>query len=192
MTLVERLRSRESTSAKHLVAPGPADEEIDAVLRAAVAVPEHGAIRPWRFLLVREDGQQRLSDVFVEDLLRERPDASAAEVDKRRAAPLRSPLLIVVAAEVREDHPKTPPVEQVVSAGLAAYVIQACFADMGYGAVWVTGPPAYSDHVKTALGLTPKDAIVGFIHVGTRGPDTPPGPKRRPDPADYVRTWPSD
>ncbi|MBB4265909.1 nitroreductase family protein [Roseospira visakhapatnamensis] len=192
MTLVERLRVRESTSAKYLVDPGPSDDDIHAVLAAAVAVPEHGAVRPWRFLVLREEGQRRLSTVFVDDLLRDQPDADAAAIAKRRAAPLRSPLLIVVAAEIRDDHPKAPPVEQVVSAGLAAYVIQACFADMGYGAVWVTGPPAYSDHVKDSLGLAPKDAIVGFIHVGTRGADAPPGPKRRPDPANHVRVWPGD
>jgi len=192
MSLVERLRRRESTSAKYLVSPGPSDEQIASVLQAAVTVPEHGAIRPWRFLLLREEGQQRLSDVFVEDLLRERPDATPDEVDKRRAAPLRAPLLIVVAAVIQEGHPKVPPIEQVVSAGACAYVIQACFADMGFGAVWVSGPPAYSEHVKETLGLAPKDAIVGFLHVGTRGPDAPPGPKRRPDPADYVRDWPGE
>jgi len=192
MSLVESLRRRESTSAKYLTAPGPSDAEIMAALDAAVAVPEHGAIRPWRFLLLRGDGQQRLSDVFVEDLLRKNPNADEAEVAKRRDAPLRSPLLIVVAAEITENHPKVPPVEQVVSAGLAAYVVQASFSDMGYGAVWVTGQPAYSEHVKAALGLAPKDAIAGFIHVGTRGPSAPPGPKKRPDAADFVREWPED
>jgi len=191
-TLVERLQVRESTSAKHLTAPGPTDDELSEVLRAAVAVPEHGAIRPWRFLIVREAGQRRLSDIFVEDLLADHPDASEQEIAKRRDGPLRSPLLIVIAASTR-DHPKVPEVEQVVAAGLSAFVIQSCFHDMGYGAVWVTGNPAYSDRVKASLGLDPADHIVGFVHVGTRGPGAHAAPqKKRPDPTDYVCEWTGD
>ncbi|MBB4286222.1 nitroreductase family protein [Roseospira goensis] len=187
-TLVERLQARQSTSAKHLTAPGPTDDELAEVFRAAVAVPEHGAIRPWRFLVVRERGQQRLSEVFVDDLLAEEPDAGEAEIAKRRDGPRRAPLLIVVAASPRA-HPKVPEVEQVVTAGLAAFVIQSCFHDMGYGAVWVTGHPAYSDRVKAALGLAPTDHIVGFIHVGTRGPEAPNRRKTRPEPDAFVSEW---
>jgi nitroreductase len=187
-TLVERLQRRESTSAKHLTDPGPTDDELAEVLRAAVAVPEHGAIRPWRFLVLREPGQRRLSEVFVADLLSQNPDAPEEEIAKRRDGPLRAPLLLVVAASPRA-HPKVPEVEQVVSAGLCAYVIQACFHDMGYGAVWVTGKPAYSDRVKGALGLEPADHIVGFVHVGTRGPEAGARPKARPDPGGFVTEW---
>lgn len=188
-TLVERLQARVSTSAKHLVAPGPSDDELAEVMRAAVAVPEHGAVRPWRFLVLREAGQRRLSEAFVADLLADQPNADEAEIAKRRDGPLRAPVLIVVASAPRP-HPKVPEIEQVVTAGLSAYVIQACFQDMGYGAVWVTGRPAYSDRVKTALGLDPADHIVGFVHVGTRGPEAGSGRKTRPDPAAFVRDWP--
>jgi nitroreductase len=188
-SLVERLQLRESTSAKHLTTPGPTDDELAEVLRAAVAVPEHGAIRPWRFLIVREEGQRRLSDVFVEDLLAGSPDAPETEIAKRRDGPLRSPLLIVVAVSPRE-HPKVPEIEQVVAGGLSAFVIQSCFHDMGYGAVWVTGNPAYSDRVKAALGLEPTDHIVGFVHVGTRGPGAQTAPrKKRPEAGDFMREW---
>ncbi|WP_153340000.1 nitroreductase family protein [Roseospira navarrensis] len=188
-TLVNRLQVRESTSAKHLTTPGPTDDELAEVMRAAVAVPEHGGIRPWRFLVVREAAQRRLSDVFVEDLLADSPDASETEIAKRRDGPLRSPLLIVVAVSPRE-HPKVPEVEQVVAGGLSAFVLQSCFHDMGYGAVWVTGNPAYSPRVKAALGLAPTDHIVGFVHVGTRGPDAPPTPRKaRPDPTAFLAEW---
>lgn len=189
-TLVERLQARRSTSAKHLTHPGPSDDDLAEVLRAAVAVPEHGAIRPWRFLLLRRAEQERLSAAFVADLLAQDPDADEAAIAKRRDGPLRSPLLIVVAARPQE-HPKVPEVEQVVTAGLAAYVIQAAFADMGYGAVWVTGPPAYSLRIKAHLGLEPADHIVGFVHVGTPDPDAPRRAKSRPDPADFILNPPA-
>ncbi|MBB4313336.1 nitroreductase family protein [Roseospira marina] len=188
-SLVQRLQVRESTSAKNLTTPGPTDDELAEVMRAAVAVPEHGAIRPWRFLMVREAGQRRLSEVFVDDLLAVDPEASETEIAKRRDGPLRSPLLIVVAVSPRA-HPKVPEIEQVVAGGLSAFVIQSCFHDMGYGAVWVTGQPSYSERVKTALGLAPTDHIIGFVHVGTRGPGASASPpKKRPEPSDYIVEW---
>ncbi len=188
--LVNRLQARQSTSAKHLSEPGPGDDEIAEVLRAAVAVPEHGAIRPWRFLILRRADQERLSEAFVADLLADTPEADETAIAKRREGPLRSPLLIIVAASPRE-HPKVPEVEQVVTAGLAAYVIQASFADMGYGAVWMTGPPAYSDRIKAHLGLETGDHIVGFVHVGTRRPDMPQRRKDRPDADAFILTPPT-
>jgi nitroreductase len=39
---------------------------------------------------------------------------------------------------------------------------------MGFGVMWKTGPAAYDDQVKAAVGLTPDDHIVAILHLGTR------------------------
>jgi len=50
---------------------------------------------------------------------------------------------------------------------LAAYAL-------GFNAMWKTGEPAYDAVVKSALGLEPDDAIVGFLYFGTEtGERTP-------------------
>jgi hypothetical protein len=41
--------------------------------------------------------------------------------------------------------------------------------------------------VKQALGLEPKDEIVGFLYFGT--PDIEVRPKRRPAATEFVREW---
>jgi nitroreductase len=58
---------------------------------------------------------------------------------------------------------------------------------LGFNSMWKTGGPAYDDGVKAALGLEAKDAIVGFMYLGTETskPDTPPRPSWR----DLVRHW---
>ena len=67
-------------------------------------------------------------------------------------------------------------------------MLHATFA-LGFNAVWKTGGPAYDDQVKVALGLQAKDAIVGFMYMGT---DTEgPGPLPRPDWREFVQTWPA-
>jgi len=60
-------------------------------------------------------------------------------------------------------------------------MLHASFA-LGFNAVWKTGGPAYDNQVKTALGLEAKDAIVGFIYIGTdaEGPGSLPRPEWQP------------
>jgi len=40
--------------------------------------------------------------------------------------------------------------------------------DLGVGAMWKTGPAAYSARVKAAVGLAPDDHIVAILHLGTK------------------------
>jgi nitroreductase len=58
---------------------------------------------------------------------------------------------------------------------------------LGYGGVLLSGQPAYDPHVKRAFGLAEKDAIVGFLYVGT--PSQERREKKRPDPAPFVAEW---
>ena len=53
--------------------------------------------------------------------------------------------------------------------------------------MWRTGGPAYDDAVKAALGLERKDAIVGFLYVGTDASE--PAPLPRTSWHDLVQHW---
>jgi nitroreductase len=78
-------------------------------------------------------------------------------------------------------------IEQVLSAGAAAQNVMLAAYALGFNSMWKTGAPAYDDEVKAALGLEAKDAIVGFMYLGTDAskPDTAPRPSWR----DLVRRW---
>ena len=54
--------------------------------------------------------------------------------------------------------------------------------------MWKTGGAAYDEEVKSAFGLKPEDALVGFLYIGT---DTEPSAARRsPERQALVRHWP--
>lgn len=190
MNAIEALLTRQSISPKYLVAPAPGREELERAFQAALTAPDHGALKPWRFLVVEGEGLEKLGDLYAEGLKHEKPEANADELDVARSKALRSPLLIVCAAALREDHPKVPPVEQIVAAGCAAQNLLLAFHAMGYGAMLVTGPRAYDAVVKEALGLKASDAIIAFMHVGKVSPERPPGKAKRPEVAHHVRFWP--
>src|SRR5262249_20991617 len=103
-----------------------------------------------------------------QSLTRREPDAPAGKLDAERKKPLRAPLVVVVAAAVKEN-PKVPDIEQVVAAGAAAQNMLVAAHALGLGGFWRTGATAYDAEVKRALGLGEHDAIVGFLFLGSVG-----------------------
>ncbi len=187
MQALEALYSRQSARAVTLSTPVPAGEDLAQILQAGMSAPDHGSLRPWRYMIIEGDARERLGDVFAEALSKRDPGADEAALDAIRSKPLRSPMIIAVCADVVEDHPKVPAIEQVVTAACAAQNVITAAHAKGYGAIMLSGWPAYDDHVKNALGLAPKDAIVTFIYMGTPNGDSPV--KERPNHIEYTSVW---
>ena len=168
-----------------LADPAPANADLDQILAAGVRAPDHGRLRPWRFLLIRGDARHRFGDVLAESLKRRKQDLSLSTLHAEHDKALRAPLIIVVAAAVR-GNTKVPAIEQIVSAGAAAQNMLVAAHALGYGGFWRTGDAAYDDHVKQSFGLTADDEIVGFLYLGHI--ETPGRPKT-PDPVGVVDEW---
>lgn len=184
MDAIEALTRR--VSAGPLADPAPTDAELATLLAAATRAPDHGRLRPWRFLVVRGDARLALGERLVAAQRRRDPQTPEAQLERERAKPLRAPLILVVAARIDHAH-KIPAIEQVLSAGAAAQnVMLAAFA-LGYGCAWKTGEPAYDDDIKAAFGLAPGDAIVGFLYLGTNAKPLLPPPAL--DAAQFVSEW---
>ncbi len=169
-----------------LAEPAPDAETERRILAAALRAPDHGRIRPWRFIVVRGLAREQLGEAFAQSLKRRNPDAPPAAFERERLKAFRAPLVVIVAAKVAE-HPKVPAIEQVLSAGAAAFSVQIACRALGFAAVWKTGEAAYDPAVKRALGLEPADAIVAILYIGTaKAAPLPPEP---PDLAGFVQEW---
>jgi nitroreductase len=190
MEALQALTSRESVSPRHLGGPAPSAAEREVAFKAAMTAPDHGALRPWRFLVVEGEGLQRLGEVFAEAARRANPGADPAVIESAREKALRSPLLIVAAAVVKREGTKIPEIEQIIATGCATQNLLNAFHAQGYGAMLVTGDRAYDAGVKRALGLDEKDHIVAFMHVGTPTGERSEKKKVRAEVAHHVRSWP--
>lgn len=184
MDATELLLTR--TSNGKLTEPAPDDQTIHIALQAAVRAPDHAALQPFRFCLVRGEARARLGQVFAEAQQRRAPNGPVEAVEKARKNPLRAPLLIVVAAHVQA-HPKVPEIEQVLTAGAAAHAILLALHARRFAGIWRTGDAAYDPTVKAALGLATTDAIIGFIYCGT--PNAPTPAIKRPLPEALTTEW---
>ncbi|HEY6517295.1 MAG TPA: nitroreductase [Steroidobacteraceae bacterium] len=167
----------ERRSAKTLSDPAPDDGALELLLECAARAPDHGRLRPWRFIVIRGAARERLGELMADQLRRKVPDASAETLQRERQKALRAPLIIVVAAVCKAEA-KVPAIEQVLAAGAAAQNIMLAAPALGFGAMWKTGDAAYDDTVKAALGLAAADAIVGFLYLGTAPADSVPPPVR--------------
>jgi nitroreductase len=183
---IDLLLNRHSTPAKHLGAPAPEGEHLDLILRAAMSAPDHGGLKPWRFLLVRGEARARLGDIFAEGYRRRHPQATAELVERQRGKPLRSPLLILLIAHLQECA-KVPEWEQMMAVGAAAEHMQLMAQALGYGSVWLSGENCGDGWVQQALGLLPNERLVGYLAMGT--PTAEPLAKSRPDPWTFTEEW---
>lgn len=164
MDTLDALKNRVSVA--QLGEPAPDDATVEHLLQAAIRAPDHGVLRPWRFLVLRGDERLRLGDLLVRAKRDREPDLDNEAQEKLRAKPLRAPMVLVAVAEVVEGH-RVPVLEQIVATGAAVQNIMVAAHALGVGAMWRTGSLASSRIVKEGLGFADKDEIVGFIYLGT-------------------------
>ena len=167
------LNARRSVPSRQLGEPGPDAEQLRQLLAAAIRVPDHGKLVPWRLLLIRGDARAKLGAALAAMHLRHEPDAPPAVIEKDRNRFSYAPLIVAVVARIEADHPKIPAQEQLLSAGLVAYNLLLGAQALGFGAQWLTGWAAYDREAAELFGLADNERIVAFVHVGTAREGSP-------------------
>ena len=181
------LATRRSHPARALHLPAPEGAALSAILQAGLRVPDHGRLTPWRLIVLRGAGLLRLAAAAqVRVPASGRPEEKALKSVETLA---RAPLVVAVIASPKPSA-SIPPLEQTLSAGAVCLSLVNAALAAGWGAVWLTGWPAYDRPLlEGTLGLTTDEEVAGFVHIGTPGP-TPPE-RERPDPAQMIH-WMED
>ncbi|AKF07927.1 Nitroreductase family protein [Sandaracinus amylolyticus] len=185
MDAMELLLSRRSLG--KLGEPAPEGAALDRILRVALRAPDHGALRPWRVLLIRGEARARFGEVMADSLKRRKPSVSDEDLARERDKALRAPLLVIVAASYKTGGKNIPEVEQLLSAGCVAYGLEIAAQAEGFGAIWKTGDAVYDRAVHERLGLGESEHIVGVLYVGT--PTMVPPDGARPSVESIVSEW---
>src|SRR3954447_14172807 len=112
MTTLDTLLTR--TSISELTEPAPDGSELDTILEAGLRAPDHGKLRPWRFVLIRGAAREAWAETIVAALQARDPEAPEAVIQKQRRRVLGAPLIIALGAKMRLGH-KIPELEQMLS-----------------------------------------------------------------------------
>ena len=179
------LATRRSGKPRDMVAPCPDDTQLRQILSAAIRVPDHGKLAPWRFVIVHSEHRAALARVIVDAYRAEKPDAGRLEIEAMEQFAHQAPTLVVVlSAPVAGS--KIPVWEQELSAGAAVMNLLLAAHAAGFVGSWLTGWPSYNDAVRDAFGGS-EERIAGFVFIGSPSRDLEERP--RPDYDTVVRTW---
>jgi nitroreductase len=175
---------RERRSRPRLAAPAPGRAELAEMLVTACAAPDHGRLRPWRFVVLESAGLPALGEAYAAAHAERSPAATAAELARTRDKPLRAPMIVAVIG-CPQPHPKIAEAEQVASAVCVAHGLLLAAHGAGYGAMWRSGWYGEAPKVRAHLGLLDHEQVVGWIYLGT---PVGPAPAPRPE-VELPVTW---
>jgi nitroreductase len=187
MTL-DFLLQRRSVSAALLGEPGPDAGQLDGILRAAIRVPDHKALAPWRFIVFEGAARQSFGARLAAIHAARKPD-DARGIETERSRLTRAPLVIAVISSPKPSD-RVPEWEQLLSAGAACQNILHAAHALGFAAQWVTEWISYDDAVKQLLNLADGERVAGFVYIGTASEK--PMERPRAEPKDVVSHWPQD
>lgn len=173
---IEFLRHRRSYPPALLQGPGPSISEIETIITLGARVPDHGKLEPWRFVVLCNDAPARLAPIIkAESIAQGNPPVKA----EKHGSAFHVPVVVAVIFSPVESE-KVPEWEQFLSSGATCLGLVNAALASGYGACWLTGVASRHKFSQQHFGLTEKEQVVGFIHIGTRGSSTPPE-RPRPD-----------
>jgi nitroreductase len=180
------IHTRQHVSPKRLGDPGPDPGQIETILGAAGAAPDHGQLTPWRLVVIPPERRHLLGTAFAEALAERDSGATEAQKQDARAKASRGPFLVMTIARLGPELGDTHPQERIISAGCAIQNMLLAAHALGFGAGLSSGRALYSRQMRLLFGLGEHEQPLCFLTVGTvqRGKS----PRPRPRTTDYTST----
>lgn len=179
--------SRRTILPKRLVAPGPDAQELQAIFAAAASAPDHGQVRPWRFILVPNEARAALANVFAQALLERDPHATPEQCVQAQEKAHRSPCLMLVVVDTTCGDAAIDRSERLISTGCAVQNMLLVATAWGYGSALTSGKALKSAALRALFDLVEGEHALCFISLGTVQ-SRKLSPRQRPKPEDYVST----
>jgi nitroreductase len=175
---------RQNISPRRLIAPGPNTDQVNDMFRAAAAAPDHGEVRPWRFVLVPEGKRTLLAKAFAQALIERDANATAEQIEAAREKAFRAPFLTLAIARLGLCEPDIEPLERMVSVGAAIQNFLLCAHSMAYGSSLTSGQAMRSAPLRQLFEMCDGEQAVCCINVGTVAKHKPM--RLRPAPSSFV------
>ncbi len=180
------LLDRHSVPSRQLIEPAPDDAMLRELLAAAIRVPDHGTLVPFRLIRLAGEAKLQFGERLAAIALRKNPDLPEPKREKERKRYTWAPLVIAVIVRL-DVSGRIPDIEQRLSAGCVAHNLLLGAQALGFGAQWLTSWAAYDHDAAAVLGLADHEHVVGFVHIGTPKIGVPN--RKRPALDDVLSTW---
>ena len=187
-SLADAIARRRSTPIKlmDLTLPGPDEKTLENILAAALRVPDHRKIEPWRLLVISGNSRIALGQFLSDRHADLTPSASKEELQTEASRLMRAPICVTVISSPDHAH-KTPVWEQELSAGALCMNLLYAVSAAGFAASWISEWWAFDPEVNRKLGLTEDERIAGHVFIGQTNSELAERP--RPDVTRKVTRW---
>lgn len=163
MDALTLLTTRKSN--KKLTAPAPNSEQLELILQAALHAPDHGKLKPYRFVVIEKDGLNKLEHLLKAAV--EEFKLGEERLKKAENLAHRAPMVIGVVAKIDPNIAKVPDWEQMLSAGAATYAMQLAANAQGFDNVWISGKWVNGSALREAFGCGEDDRVIALLMMGT-------------------------
>lgn len=147
--LLELLGLRYSVGPKHLTSPGPTARQWARAAALAARAPDHGGLRPFRFVVIDATQRTALSELFAQGAAER--GQNAEEIARARDRAFNGPGLAALVACVRPDVPDVPAHEQWLCVGAALMNFLNALHLMGLGAKTLSGASVSDPAIRAAF-----------------------------------------
>ncbi len=160
---LDLLALRYSVGPSALAPPAPSAAQWLRATELALRAPDHGGLRPFRFVIVEDAQRPALAELFARNAVRR--GLAAAEVDKARARARNGPGLAALVARVQDGVADVPAHEQWVCVGAALMNFLNALHLMGFGAKALSGSSVADPAIRAAF-CAEGEALVTWVVAG--------------------------
>ncbi len=156
----------ERRSASILAEPKPDQADVERILQIAGTVPDHGSLKPYRFVVVQGESREQFANSLVNAYEEVRGQTEEPLRAKLKAKAYAAPLQIILIFSPI-DSAKIPAWEQMAAAACTGYACDLAANALGFGAVWKNFAYEPGSDMKNLFRLQPHEKVLGWINIGT-------------------------
>src|SRR5436190_21600038 len=164
MQILDAISARRSI--KKFTSRTPTREEIERLLAAAVAAPNHRLTQPWRFYVLGPEARQAYGLVLGGRKARKIEDPAAAQAMRETVAAEHRALPAMLAVAVVNSEDPEIREEDYAAVMMAIQKLSLAAVALGLGAHVKTGAIMSDPAARAAAGVKENERIVAIVNVG--------------------------
>ena len=134
--VIEFLATRRSVTAKTMQVGRVNPEHLEQILTAGIRVPDHGALKPWKLVVINGEARARLDrDVIHAEFIAANPDAKP-ELEALETGRLQRADVVIAVISSPVEHPTIDPWEMQLSAGAVCTTAGQVKMAVGRSLLW--------------------------------------------------------
>jgi nitroreductase len=175
--VLDIIRNRKHVGGLMQTIPGPNSDQLNAILEAAIAAPDHGKILPFRFVVVPNAERAAFTALSLAAFQEAIPDADEFGLKKARGKAEQPPTIVALIACLQPDHPKISLSDQWLTVGCALQNLWLAAESFGFSCGISSGRLLETKTMRNAFRLTEHEQLVSIIAIGTAKERQPPREK---------------